>query len=244
MKVMYLDESGEHRLSSINDKYPVFVLGGVIADRAYVREVIDPAFQAFNRRFFGTEEVVLHTVDIRKNAGVFAALGDPGFRREFFEHLNALIDSLDVQIVATVVDKHRYRETHGTTAQDPYLHCMESPVDHFCLVLGEARDSGFICAERRNVTLDRELTEAWEALRTGDAVRGYRRARHIEERIVGFEIRGKHPARAAMHLADLVVTPIGRYAAGKPQAENRIRWDVVAPKIQRINDVSGLILRP
>lgn len=241
---MYLDESGEHRLTSVSDSYPVFVLGGVIADRSYVREVIDPAFQAFNRHFFGTPDVVLHTVDIRKNAGVFAALIDPGFRRAFFDHLNSLIDSLDVQIVATVIDKHRYRAIHGIDGQDPYLYCMEALIEHFCLVLGESRDSGFICAERRNVTLDRELTEAWEALRTGDTRHEDIRARSIEERIVGFEIRGKHPAQAAMHLADLVVTPIGRYVAGKPQAENRIRWDVIEPKIQRINDVSGLILRP
>ena len=241
---MHLDESGEHRLSSVSETYPVFVLGGVIVDRAYVREGIDPAFQQFNLRFFGTEQVVLHTVDIRRNAGVFAALGDVGFRREFFYQLNALIASLDIQIVAAVVDKHRYRETHGDSAQDPYLHCMEALVDHFCMVLGESRDDGFICAERSNVTLDRELTEAWEALRTGDAVRGYERARHVEERIVGFEIRGKHPTRAAMHLADLVVTPIGRHIAGRPDAENRVRWDVVEPKIRRINDVSGLILRP
>ena len=61
---MHLDESGEHRLSSVSDSYPVFVLGGVIVDRAYVREGIDPAFQQCNLRFFGTEQVVLHSVDI------------------------------------------------------------------------------------------------------------------------------------------------------------------------------------
>ena len=33
MKVLFLDESGDHNLTVIDDNYPVFVLGGVIAEK-------------------------------------------------------------------------------------------------------------------------------------------------------------------------------------------------------------------
>ena len=35
MKVLFLDESGDHNLSIIDPQYPLFVLGGVIVDRDY-----------------------------------------------------------------------------------------------------------------------------------------------------------------------------------------------------------------
>ena len=45
---MFLDESGDHNLNPkrINPVYPIFVLGGVIVDRAYARNVIAPAISA------------------------------------------------------------------------------------------------------------------------------------------------------------------------------------------------------
>ena len=35
MKALYLDESGEHNPSALNLDYPIFVLGGIIADKDY-----------------------------------------------------------------------------------------------------------------------------------------------------------------------------------------------------------------
>ncbi|MCA9879215.1 MAG: DUF3800 domain-containing protein [Thermomicrobiales bacterium] len=241
---MYLDESGDPRLTRIYERYPVFVLGGVIVDRAYAREVIDPALRAFKLAFFGTQDVVLHTVDIRRNSGVFASLLDPGFRSAFFDELNRLIDSFEIQVVATAINKPEYRSRYGDRAQHPYLHCVESLVDQFCTVLGEARDAGFICAEHRNAALDRDILAAWEALRTGQSAEDDLRAHHIEERIVGFEIRRKHPARSAMQLADLVVTPIGRWLIDAPYQRDRIQWEVVERKLQLGDGRLGLVTRP
>ncbi|MHB8782940.1 MAG: DUF3800 domain-containing protein [Desulfobacteria bacterium] len=35
MKILFLDESGDHNLSVIDPQYPLFVLGGVIVDKDY-----------------------------------------------------------------------------------------------------------------------------------------------------------------------------------------------------------------
>ncbi|MDQ3411427.1 MAG: DUF3800 domain-containing protein [Chloroflexota bacterium] len=61
MKVLYLDESGNHDLNptKIAPNYPVFVLGGVIVDRAHVRNVIEPDIRQFKRTHFGREDVIL-----------------------------------------------------------------------------------------------------------------------------------------------------------------------------------------
>lgn len=44
MKVMFLDESGDHNLSVIDQQYPLFILGGVIVEKEYAEsELTDMA---------------------------------------------------------------------------------------------------------------------------------------------------------------------------------------------------------
>ena len=57
MRVTFLDESGDHQLKRINTGYPLFALGGVIIDRAYVRDVVEPQMSAFKRQYFGHENM-------------------------------------------------------------------------------------------------------------------------------------------------------------------------------------------
>jgi hypothetical protein len=84
MKVMFLDESGDHRLNKISPSYPIFVLGGVIVDHAYVHATLEPRM----RRFFGRNDVFLHTVEMRNNTVDFAFLTDPARRSAFFTSLD------------------------------------------------------------------------------------------------------------------------------------------------------------
>ena len=35
MKVLFLDESGDHNMAAIDPNYPLFVLGGVMVDKEY-----------------------------------------------------------------------------------------------------------------------------------------------------------------------------------------------------------------
>jgi hypothetical protein len=60
MKVLYLDESGDHSLTRIDPQYPVFVLGGIIVDQAYARDDMEPRPRAFKLRMFARDDLVLH----------------------------------------------------------------------------------------------------------------------------------------------------------------------------------------
>ena len=64
MKTLFLDESGDHNLSVIDPAYPLFVLGGVIMEEDYAKEVLAPAMTDFKRRLFGRDDLVLHTACI------------------------------------------------------------------------------------------------------------------------------------------------------------------------------------
>jgi hypothetical protein len=247
MKVMFLDESGDHNLKKISPNYPVFVLGGVIVDRAYVRNEIEPRMRQFKQRFFGRDDVILHTVDMGRGGGDYAFLDDPHQRSRFYIELNEMLSELDYKVVACVIKKGAHFAQYGANAADPYMYGLEILIERFCKELGTELDAGFICAEKRNPTLDRELLRAWEELRTGGIGTGFTSSRHIEERIIGLDLRDKKPNLTGMQLADLVITPVGRHILGKPQKADQVQWTVVESKLRRYNGRymgAGLVIRP
>ena len=50
MKVLFLDESGDHNLAKIDSSYPLFVLGGVIVEKDYAKSELPKEFSEFKRR--------------------------------------------------------------------------------------------------------------------------------------------------------------------------------------------------
>lgn len=243
MKVMFLDESGDHNLSVIDPQYPLFVLGGVILEADYVREELTPRFAAFKRMLFGDERVVLHTADIVRNRNGFERLKDCGFRTEFYAQLNVLMATLDYKVVACAIRKDLHLSRYGMAALDPYLMSLDLLVERFCMDVGDVEDGGLIVAEKRGPTLDHELELAWLNLK----IQGTRfvKAKHLERCIQGLSLKGKDAQLAGLELADLVVSPIGRHVLGKPDKDD---YAIVERKFRRSPsgrvDGYGLVVLP
>ena len=67
MKAFYMDESGEWNPVVRDADYPVFVLGGIIADKDYADGPLTDAVNDFKRELFGDSGIILHTADIARN---------------------------------------------------------------------------------------------------------------------------------------------------------------------------------
>ncbi|MDE0769826.1 MAG: DUF3800 domain-containing protein [Opitutaceae bacterium] len=74
MKVLFLDESGDHNLTVIDPQYPLFILGGVIIDLDYAKTEVEERLRQFKRILFGNEDLILHTADITRNRNGFEKL--------------------------------------------------------------------------------------------------------------------------------------------------------------------------
>ncbi len=218
MHVLFLDESGDHNLRVIDPLYPVFVLGGVLVDEAYALGELEDEVRRFKRELFGRDDLVLHTADIARNRNGFEAMIDPAVRARFHERLNALVRSLRFEVLACVVRKDAYVARHGVSAADPYAVGVRVLVEQLCHAVGDTPAAARIVAERRGPALDRQLDLAWAALQLQGA--GSVTPATVRERIVGLEHRHKHENLAALQLADLVVSPIGRHVLGKPVHED------------------------
>lgn len=228
MKVLFLDESGDHNLSVIDPQYPVFVLGGIIMDKEYAEGPLTEALNEFKHELFGSSDIILHTADIARNRNGFEPLIERDFRNRFYNRLNNLMRNLPYTVVACVIRKDRHLGRYGIAAIDPYLLSLNVLVERFCYEVGDAAKGGVVVAERRDPTSDRELELAWLGLIN----RGTRflRGNAIENRLTALDLRAKKENIAGLQLADLVASPIGRHVIGKPDKED---WDIVYQKFRR-----------
>lgn len=241
-KVMFLDESGDHSLTIIDPQYPLFVLGGIIADRDYAAGEMEQRVRQFKRELFGRDDIILHTADIARSRGAFSAMRHTPFRLRFYDKLNELMRSIDYQVIACVIKKDEHFERYGLAAIDPYMLSLNILVERFCFEVGDLPNGGLVVAEKRDPTLDHQLELAWLNLR----IQGTRfmQASMIERRISALNTRSKEDNIAALQLADLVVSPIGRYVLGKHTYED---WAIIESKFRRRSGEyrgAGLVVLP
>src|SRR5689334_21971717 len=110
--IVFVDESGDHSLTSINQDWPLFVLSFCIFT---VRDYIDritPAIRTLKFETFGHDLVVLHEHDIRKRTGDFSRLNKEA-REVFLNRLTAIIAEASMTMIAVVIHKERHREKYA-----------------------------------------------------------------------------------------------------------------------------------
>tara|TARA_B110000008_G_C16840148_1_gene512314 strand:- start:250 stop:984 length:735 start_codon:yes stop_codon:yes gene_type:complete len=243
VKVLFLDESGDHNLSVIDPQYPLFVLGGVIMDLDYAKGAATRTIGAFKEALFGDSNIHLHTADIARNRNGFEDLKKPEYRQRFYDELNILMRKLDYEVMACVIKKEAHLQSYGLAALDPYMLSLDILVERFCMMVGDHENGGIIVAEKRDPTLDRQLDLAWLNLKVQGTK--FMQASQIEKRIQSLILRDKKANIAGLQFADLVVTPIGRHVLGKPIKED---FQIVESKMRRSPsghiDGYGLITLP
>lgn len=115
--------------------------------------------------------------------------------------------------MACAIRKDELLARYGMAALDPYMLSLHILVERFCYEIGEV-ESGWILAECRNSVLDQELNLAWEHLKLSGT--SYVPAHKIRARIDTLSFCPKHENIAALQIADLVVSPIGRLCSARP----------------------------
>src|SRR3954468_19428944 len=89
--IIYVDESGDHSLESIDPEYPLFVLAFCIFRKAdYVRTAV-PSVQDLKFNWFGHDLVILHENEIVKRKPPFSFLQYDNLRARFMGDLNAIV---------------------------------------------------------------------------------------------------------------------------------------------------------
>jgi len=225
--VIYVDESGDHDLTSINEDFPLFVLAFCIFKKSdYVREIV-PAIQDFKFRWFGHDMVILHEREIRKQQAPFKFLQNQDVRQRFMDELSDIIRKSSFTLIASVIDKRKLKQRYASP-DNPYhiglQFCMER-THAFLIENGQKGKLTHCMFEKRGTKEDNMLELEFRRIKD----RGNYTQIDMNELDICFA--DKKANSSGLQLADLFARPIGLgvLRLGQP---NRTR-EILAEKFRR-----------
>lgn len=209
--VVYVDESGDHSLESVDGQYPVFVLAFCVFHKGYYTSNIVPALETFKFKHFGHDVVVLHETEIRKERGSFRFSSRP-HKDAFIEELTGIIAANNFILIACVINKVRLRER----SENPYHLALGFCVETLYEFMQEKRQDDVpthVVVECRGKKEDAALELEFRRVCAGENKFG---------KPLPFEIvfADKKTNSSGLQLADLVARPIG-LSVVRPEQPNR-----------------------
>lgn len=202
--IVYVDESGDHSLTTVDEKYPVFVLAFCIFHKRHYSEAIVPALEKFKFNYFGHDQVVLHEHEIRKEKGAFTFFRNRAEKQAFQVELGEIIERSNFILISCTIDK-RHLVNRGEVDENPYHtalgFCMET-LHEFLTEKNQETKKTHVVVECRGKKEDKELELEFRRICDGNNRPG------IE---MPFEVlfSDKKAMSAGLQLADLVARPIG-----------------------------------
>jgi Protein of unknown function (DUF3800) len=234
--IVYVDESGDHSLTSIDADFPVFSLSFCIVKKDDYIDTVVPSVQALKFKYWGHDSVVLHEHEIRKSKGDFTfLLTDRTIREAFYEDLNQIIVDAPITIIASVIDKAKLK-TKYPKPWNPYelaLHfCLERLLG-FLTGMGQAGKRVHVVFECRGKAEDAQLELAFRRIVDGANEWGW-----VNRDFSAMEFEPKFAKKAVnstgLQLADLTARPIAIKTL-RPEQSNRA-YDVILTKMGQIKE--------
>lgn len=228
--IIFIDESGDHGLTSIDRHYPVFVLCAALIKKERYENELCPSFLKLKHDTWGHGEVVLHASDIRRPNGIYSVLQIEEVRNRFHEQLNAIMERCEYQLIFSVIKKHEYAARYPDPT-NPYDLSMSFVLERAFLELnsrGQGARKTFVVVEKRGDVEDAQLAIAFERIVNGNNACG---------RALPFQLVmvPKIANSLGVQLADLCARPVGIRTI-RPEQPNRA-YEIIRAKIRR--DAAG-----
>lgn len=237
MKILFLDESGDHSLViKIDEQFPIFCLAGCIFDENEYQQVSKAKVDAFKIRYFNNSNIVLHSREIRKCLPPFNILLNKNTKQSFYTDLNNLMSGLPYTILASVILKEKLKNQYHDPA-NPYALSLEFIMERFLYFLEENNDVGYISVESRDPKSNTDLLTAFtETINNGswgsDPFQKHVTAERFQQKIQKMIFVTKQQNENGHQVADLIAYPIAKYGFD-PKKQN-LAFDVIKPKFRII----------
>jgi len=213
--LVFVDESGDHGMETIDKEYPLFVLAFCIIQKREYAERLTPALQSFKLKHFGHDNVVLHERDIRKDHGDFAFLKTRALKHAFLDELTDLVAAIRFTLVCTVIRKELLK-TRYARPENPYHMALGfglERVSYYLKSQGTGAAVTHVLVERRGRKEDAELELEFRRVCDGGNFSG-------ERLPFAMSFVHKQANSPGLQLADLVARPVG-LSVLRPAQPNR-----------------------
>ncbi len=157
--IVYVDESGDHGMQSIDEQYPLFVLAFCVFHKDHYSRKVVPALETFQFKHFGHDQVVLHEQEIRKEKGAFTIFRTRGHKEQFLDELTSIIEESRFILINCVIDKRRLQQQQKKPSNPYHIalrFCLETLYE-FLEEKGEQGHLTHVVVEQRGRKEDDEL---------------------------------------------------------------------------------------
>lgn len=208
---LFIDECGDHNLAKYDPGFPVFTLCGILVSRQNLN-ALNKAFEDLKIDIFGTKEVVIHSVDIRKWRGPFSVLADDVLRVKFYEGIERILNQNDAYVIVscTILKEQLNKFCVRGEEDDVYGLSLSYLIERsiFCVdnEKAEGQPNIAIVVERRGRNEDNKLLNYYNGLRN----RGTKwvAADRLRARISRFDFKNKKDNIIGLQIADLIAYPV------------------------------------
>ena len=224
--IIFVDESGDHGLTSIDPNYPIFVLVFCIMKKDDYVGMITPALEQLKFKHWGHDAIVLHEHEIRKPAGEYLFLLNENRRSVFMKDVEQFVDTSPFILIASIALKQKLQEQF-TVPASPYNVALEFGLERVYLCLKELGQEGkltHVIVERRGSREDAELELIFRRICDGSNYFNQPMPFHIV-------MTSKLTNLCGLQLADLIARPIGIKIL-RPNQPNRA-YDIIEKKMRR-----------
>ncbi|MEZ4104579.1 MAG: DUF3800 domain-containing protein [Candidatus Paceibacterota bacterium] len=225
----FLDETGDHGLTFIDEQFPIFLLQGILfSEVEYVR--VCEIVKAMKQEFFGSDGVILHSRDIRKCEGAFQVLFDLELKQKFYTTLNKILKEAEYTIIAVAIDKKRHIEKYGKSAQNPYTICLSFMMERLIFTLDAFSGNATVAIdiEKRGKREDGELLAHYNSI--VDRGTYHVDSTRFKSRITDFMMQSKRENEIGLQIADLCAYPVARHVLNKE--EPYIPFEIIRTKLR------------
>ncbi len=226
---LFIDESGDHGLSTVNPDFPVFLLCGVLIVADEYKN-IRQSFNKIKQTLWGCKEVIFHSRDIRKCEKEFSVLFDLEKKKWFYDNVNTAIVNHAFTVIASAIKKETYIQRFGRLSNDVYELALSFIIERAVFFLDDVKQTDKeleIVIEKRGKREDKNLDEHFQRLiaRGTGIVTSYR----LTDYALKITFKSKKENINGLQLADLVAYPIARYVIIPKRANPA--YDMVEQKI-------------
>jgi hypothetical protein len=213
--VVYVDESGDHGMQTVDRNYPMFVLAFCIFHKRYYSERVVPALQKFKFNHFGHDLAILHEHEIRKETGDFNFFVNREHKNNFLGELTDIIEASNFILISCAIDKDALKRKESAPPNPYHLAwgiCLEALYE---FLQEKKQDDALthVVVEQRGQKEDNELELEFRRICDG--------ANRLNKRLP-FDVKfaSKKTNSVGLQLADLVARPVGLHVL-RPKQTNR-----------------------
>ena len=233
---LFIDECGHHDLKNIDPDSPFFSLCGIIITQDEYQK-LKIAFTDIKNKFWGSENIIFRSYDIRHQKKGFTILKDLGTKTNFYLDLNSIMTNGEYSIISPVIHKIEHVEKYGSKAQEVYQSSITFLFERCIKFLEKQKDCDLIeiriAFEKRGKKEDEELKKhITKLLKFGSY---YESASKFNKYIKRVDFIEKSKNLIGLQMADIAAYPIAIHVI-YPERPNPA-FEIVRAKLDNKNGV-------